>query len=77
MTDLPDFSNLPPWQKPPFCEYTATGSTTEAVDCWAWATVRHVGPDGITKGVFCDAHDAQSLEDGQTVEAIDYAGESR
>lgn len=41
---------------PPICEYTAPGSETEGVDCWAEGTVRHVNPDGNTLGVSCQKH---------------------
>lgn len=41
---------------PPDCEYTAPGSETEAIDCWAVATRRHVDSNGHTLGVFCAQH---------------------
>lgn len=46
----------PPWQRDPDCEYTAPGSETEAVDCWADAKWRHYDKDGRIVGLFCDAH---------------------
>lgn len=50
------------------CEHTEPGAETEAIDCWATATKRHVNADGATVGVFCDEHDHPA--DGVTVETI-------
>lgn len=54
---------------PPECEYTAPGSETEAIDCWAPAGRRHVGKDGVTTGVFCAEH--SPLVPAVDVEEID------
>jgi len=53
--------------KPPDCEYTAQGSTTEAVDCWEPATHRHLNADGVTIGVFCPTHKNGNAAPGAVV----------
>lgn len=55
------------------CEYTAPGATTEAVDCWEPATRRHVGTDGVTRGVYCEEHTPR-LSSGESVEFIEQIG---